>query len=98
LVLSPKMRQLSTLRELATTVATYALFAGSAHEFCWASPRIAPLYMQLGYRDTGVQVTNDAGESLTILLLDLGEPAALKTIRTPLCGGWNIQALPAHAA
>ncbi len=98
LVLAPEMRRLSTIRELATTVATYALFAGSVHEFCWASPRITPLYMQLGYRDTGVQVTNDGGESLTILQLDLGEPDALKTIRSPLCGGWNIPDLSAHAA
>ena len=98
LVLARKVRRLSTIRELATTVATYALFAGSVHEFCWASPRVAHLYIQLGYRDTGVQVSNGAGESLSILRLDLQEPDALKTIQSPHYGGWNSSALSAHAA
>ena len=74
LALAPQVRNLATLRLLTKTIGTHALFAGSAYEFCWAQPRLTPLYTRLGYRKTSAEVLNDAGQKLHIMQLNLRQP------------------------
>ena len=89
LALSSSVRSLATLRDIYEAVAQWALDAGSVYEFCWASPKLAALYALLGYRRTGAQVINDAGNPLEILQLNLRP--ALETYANPAALGGSFK-------
>ena len=97
LALDPNTRSLSVLQAIYKTVSHHALSAGSVHEFCWAGRRLSQLYSLLGYRRTGVQIINGAGDPLDILQLDLRSPFNTYQNNTFLGGGFATPFTPQAA-